>query len=309
MVGPAAVHRTNVEVVGVENTGKIYPVAGTPVGRVGIRGRQCLLGIAPILEVRARRAHDGVLLSDEPAIDVGGDHAGLSVIVDVLGTSWVPSKEDAVRSHRPLEGVRNSNIHFPSDPVSREPLRQRPLPLEVVHVDHLVAAGRIGIVVVLDEIGTANLLHTADGRWKDVVVLRAVVVGKAQRWLLPMQSVVGNGVASLVSPFRLPAAARARTFQRAGRAVPHLEVAVLLVVHNRSAVEIDPTSAALPGPVGLDDRIIFVSHGPVELAHDVVERIDDVIIEKELLGGADVDWGCHWSLCIEVHNRNELSTA
>ena len=33
--------------------------------------------------------------------------------------------------------------------------------------------------------------------------------------------------------------------------------------------------------------------GTVELPYDVFEGIDDVIVEEQLLRGADVDWRCH----------------
>ena len=69
---------------------------------------------------------------------------------------------------------------------------------------------------------------------------------------------------------------------------------VFLVVHDRSAEQVYPATASFPGSVGLDNRGIAATNGTVELAHDVVEGIDDMIVEKKLLRGADVDWRCHW---------------
>ena len=41
----------------------------------------------------------------------------------------------------------------------------------------------------------------------------------------------------------------------------------------------------------MNDGVFGGANGTVKLAHDVVEGIDDMIVEKELLRGADMDWG------------------
>ena len=294
VVGRSAVDRADIQVVGVEDARKIDAVARAPVGRVGIRGRQHFPCIAPSLEIRAGGAHHGVFLADEPAVDVGRYHAGLSMVVDVLAASRIPAKKHTVRSDRTLEGMGNADVHPPRDSVPGVAFRQCPLVLEVVHIDHLVAALGVGVLVVLDEIGATNLLHPADGRWKNVVVLGAVEVGLAEGGFFPMNPVVGDGIARLIAALRLLTATYVGALEGQGGAVPHLEVAVLLVVQHRAAEQVYSATSTLPGPVGLDDGVFGGTNGTVELRHDVVEGIDDVVVEEKLLRGADVDWRCHW---------------
>ena len=108
-----------------------------------------------------------------------------------------------------------------------------------------------------------------------------------------MDSVVGDGIARLIAALRLLTATYVGALEGQGGAVPHLEVAVLLVVQHRAAEQVYSATSSLPRPVSLDDGVFGGANGTVELPYDVFEGIDDMIVEEQVLRGADVDWRCH----------------
>ena len=260
-----------------------------PPGRVRLALRDHLARVSPVGEVLTGRSDGGRAAAGNAPVYVGPDRLGLPMVVDELPHPGVPAEQDTVGSHWPGEERRLADVHRPVDAIGRVALREAPSAVEVVHVGDLVTPPRVGVGVVLDEVGAPDVRSRALGGRQHVVGGRASVLHQSQGLPLPSQAVARHGIARLVSPAdfgKLPA--RDVHVDRRGP-VPHLEHAVFLVEHHRAAVKVDTVAALFPWHVRPQNGIAFVARRTVELPPDVLRRLDDVVVEEELGSGAHVD--------------------
>ena len=181
--------------------------------------------------------------------------------------------------------VQIDRIHFgirvvlPADAVGRVCGPDAALGLAPV-VEHLVALLRVGFVKILEDSGRTQPVGVA----KDEIVasgrlfaaIGRLVVELSHRRLLPAEAVLGDVVA-----------------EQAGgpvvvdRLVPHLEAVVLAVVDEVGRV--GEVHVRLPALVHLDHRIPGILERLVQQLEDgAVQRLDDVVVDEELLVGADL---------------------
>src|SRR2546428_4084732 len=181
----------------------------------------------------------------------------------------IPSEDLAVGPHRRGEICGLSDIHPPVNTVGRIRLRQAPLALDEVHVDHLVAFCGIRLLVVLDEIRAPNVAAAPLPGRQDVVPSRAPEVRHAEVRFLPLQTVPRRSITREVAVFR-----RLPPFEDL-RPVPHLEQAVFLIVEDGATQQADSgSSVPFPGSVGLHDWICLVTHGKVKSTFDPFSPLD-----------------------------------
>ena len=273
-------------------------IRACPTGRIGRAASEDCLRAAPVLEVGARRAKAGRLGADPPAVHVGRNRRRLAVEEYVLLVVRVPAKQYPVGPRWGIGKVGFLRLQVPVNAVTRVAWTESPtgfglLPrrVELVHIEHLVASGRIGVFIVLDDVRPAKLLPASGGPgWgEDVIGLRAIEAREAKLGLLPVESVGGDDVAGTVAAFRPQVPPEAVYVPpSAGQIgdgigpVPHLEDAVLFVIQHGAAADIHARAASLPRSVGDDDRVRLVARRAMKAPGDPIAGGHHVVVEEQL---------------------------
>ena len=211
----------------------------------------------------------------------------------------VPAEEPALPApqlrRRVDDGVRR--VGRPGDAVRRVvQVVLHPEAGRIAGSHHALVAPRGVRVVGVEERRPARRVEGLLFERQDVVEGGSVELHQAQLGLVPVEAVLRGGEADAPVPFvdddAVGPAEHGHAVldpHRNGRgAVPHLKQPRLFVEHGAEG----PHVSALPRPVAPDDRIVVGLDGAVHALLGVGEALDDVVVEQELLPGADVDQ-CH----------------
>ncbi len=152
------------------------------------------------------------------------------------------------------------------------------LTLVVVPDHHLVAARRIGVVLVLQD--ADGVENAADSEFRDVVrlehdvvFLMTAVLNDAQHRFIPRDAVARGGVAQV----RAFGEQLVRVAEVVHRAVPHLPDTFLFVPDYGPVEE---RILPFPGPVRHQDRIPLILTDRVDHTAHVIAGGDQVIVDK-----------------------------
>ena len=264
LVHPQLVRRDRfmgLAVVGLQKS-DVDPCVGHDLHSV-VLGCRRFVHLGPADHGELRRPVDEVLaLGSGDESDVGRPEAEVG---HVVARSRVPmgGRDGIAVGNDRIQGLRR-----PADAVGRVGDEGGPPVSDLgvhVTVHHLVAASGIGVHRILEDGRRIGV----DGSVGEVVP----VTGVDDRFF-PDQPVPGGGVAQ--HAFDLPAVRRLLLLDEVG--VPHLEDPLRLVVEDRAAVEL----LGLPGPVGNQQGIVGVFHGPLQDFAGAPEFLDDVIVDEQL---------------------------